>query len=168
MSCFVHEKRVLCYDMAMLPTLTPDNAGDAGFLGPSRAPTQKADMGSRARARARQRAQQKQPKKSSPQASPETQTQQNTENSSVLWLGSRARAKKPENQREKSKDCAACEPATARAKRTEQQPNAQRSSFLRYLQRFWRARTQHHRHARQRLAPKCAKMSLAYTPPIPS
>ena len=36
----------------MLPTLTPDNAGDAGFLGPIRAPipTQKADMGSRARA----------------------------------------------------------------------------------------------------------------------
>ena len=34
----------------MLPTLTPENAGDAGFLGPIRAPTQKADMGSRARA----------------------------------------------------------------------------------------------------------------------
>ena len=34
----------------MLPTPTPDNAGDAGFLGPSLAPTQKADMGLRARA----------------------------------------------------------------------------------------------------------------------
>ena len=34
----------------MLPTLTPDNAGDASFLGPIRAPIQKADMGSRARA----------------------------------------------------------------------------------------------------------------------
>ena len=34
----------------MLPTPTPDDAGDASFLGPSRAPTQKADMGSRARA----------------------------------------------------------------------------------------------------------------------
>ena len=133
MSCFVHEKRILCYDMAMLPTLTPDNAGDAGFLGPSRAPTQKADMGSRARAR--QRTQKKQPKKSSPQASPETQTQQNTVNSSVLWLSARA-PKSPKTQREKSKDCAAREPATARAKRTEQQPNAQRSSLLRYLQRF--------------------------------
>ena len=32
----------------MLPTPTPDDAGDASFLGPSRAPTQKADMGSRA------------------------------------------------------------------------------------------------------------------------
>ena len=132
MSCFVHEKRILCYDMAMLPTLTPDNAGDAGFLGPSRAPTQKADMGSRARAPEDPK---KAAEKSSPQASPETQTQQNTVNSSVLWLGSSARAKTPENQREKSKDCAAREPATARAERTEQQPNAQRSSFLRYLQR---------------------------------
>ena len=36
--------------LCMLPTLTPENAGDAGFLGPIRAPTQKADMGSRARA----------------------------------------------------------------------------------------------------------------------
>ena len=36
----------------MLPTPTPDDAGDASFLGPSRDPNQKADMGSRARARA--------------------------------------------------------------------------------------------------------------------
>ena len=35
----------------MLSTPTPDDAGDASFLGPSRAPTQKADMGSRVRAR---------------------------------------------------------------------------------------------------------------------
>ena len=109
----------------------PYNAGDAGFVGPIRAPTQKADMG-----RARQRTQKKQPKKSSPQARPETQMQQNTVNSSVLWLGSRARARRPENQREKSKDRAEREPATAKAKRTEQQPNAQHSSFWRYLQRF--------------------------------
>ena len=34
----------------MLPAPTPDDAGDASFLGPGRAPTQKADMGSRARA----------------------------------------------------------------------------------------------------------------------
>ena len=73
----------------MLPTPTPDDAGDASFLGPSRAPSQKADMGSRAR----QRPQKEQPKKSSPQARPETQMQQNTVNSSVLWLGSRARQK---------------------------------------------------------------------------
>ena len=85
---------------------------------------------------ARERTQKKQPKKSSPQTRPETQMQQNTVNSSVLWLGSRARAKRPENQRKKSKDRAAREPATAKAKRAEQQPNAQHSSFWRYLQRF--------------------------------
>ena len=113
----------------MLPTPTPDDAGDASFLGPSRAPTQEADMGSRADARARQRPQKEQPKLSSPQASPETQMQQNTANSSVLWLGSRARARRPEIQREKSKGRAAREPATAKAKRTEQQPTAQHSSF---------------------------------------
>ena len=75
--------------VCMLPTPTPDDAGEASFLGPSRAPTQKADMGSRARAK---RPQKQQPKKNSPQASPETQMQQNTVNSSVLWLGWRARA----------------------------------------------------------------------------
>ena len=42
--------------LCMLPTLTPDDAGDASFLGPSRDPTQKADMGSR------QRQQKEQPK----------------------------------------------------------------------------------------------------------
>ena len=92
------------------------------------------------------------------QATPKTQMQQNTVNSSVLWLGSRARARRPENQREKSKDRAAREPATAKAKRTEQQPNAQRSSFWRYLQRFVERGPC--------LAPKCAKMSLALIPPI--
>ena len=55
-------------------------------LGPSRAPTQKADMGSRA-PEPPERAAQKE------QASPETQMQQNTVNSSVLWLGSRAHAR---------------------------------------------------------------------------
>ena len=71
----------------MLPAPTADDAGDASFLGPSRAPTQKADVG------ARQRPQKEQPNKSSPQASPETQMQQSTVNSSVLWLGlARARA----------------------------------------------------------------------------
>ena len=100
MSCFVHEKRILCYDMAMLPTLTPDNAGDAGFLGPSRAPTQKADMGSRARAP-------EDPRKAAQKERPAT-----------------ARKRK----RNKTLQIA--------AKRTEQQPNDQRSIFWRYLQRF--------------------------------
>ena len=52
--------------LRMLPAPTPDDAGDASFLGPSRAPTQKADMGSRAHAR--QRPQKEEPKKSSPPA----------------------------------------------------------------------------------------------------
>ena len=34
----------------MLPAPTPDDAGDASFLGPSRDPNHKADMGSRPRA----------------------------------------------------------------------------------------------------------------------
>ena len=76
----------------MFPTPTPDDAGDASFLGPSRDPNQKADMGSRARAR--QRPQKQQPKKYSPQASPETQKQQNTVHSSVLS----AKAKRTEQQ----------------------------------------------------------------------
>ena len=101
----------------MLPTPTPDDAGDASFLGPSQDPSQKADMGSRARAR--QRPQKQQPKKNSLQASPETQQQQNT----VKRIARFAR------QREKSKDRAAREPATAKAKRTEQKPTAQHSSF---------------------------------------
>ena len=159
MSCFVHEKRILCYDMAMLP-ITPDNAGDAGFLGPSRAPTQKADMGSRARAR--QRTQKRQPKKSSPQASPETQTQQNTVNSSVLWLGSRQKARKPTGKKQGLRSARASH-SKSKTDRTTAQRSAQQ--FFAVFTAFWRARTQHHR---QRLAPKCAKMSLAYTPPIPS
>ena len=109
------------------------------------------------RARARQRPQKEQPKKSSPQASPETT--KNRKQQHLLWLGSRARARRPENQREKSKGRAAREPATAKAKQTAQQ-------FLTVFTAFCRARAHHRRHARQRLAPKCAKMSLAYIPPI--
>ena len=47
---------------------------------------------------------------------------------------------------------------------------AQRAAqqFLAVFIGFCRARTQHRRHARQRLAPKCAKMSLAYIPLTPS
>ena len=113
----------------------------------------------RARARARG------PRKSSPKEQPVRQ--QNTVNSSVLWLGSRARARRPENQREKSKDRAAREPATAKA--TQDRTTAHRSAqqFLTVFTAFCRARTQHRRRAQLRLAPKCAKMSLAYTP-IPS
>ena len=108
--------------------VAPDDAGDASFLAPAGPQPRRLTRG-RARARARQRTQKKQPEKSSPQASPETQMQQNTVNSSVLWLGSRVRVRRPENQREQSKDRAAREPAAAKAKRTEQQPNAQHSSF---------------------------------------
>ena len=39
--------------LCTLPTPTPDDDGDASFPGPSRAPTQKVHMGSRARARGR-------------------------------------------------------------------------------------------------------------------
>ena len=79
---------VIWLRLCMLPTPTADDAGDASSLGPSRAQTHKVH----ARARARQRPQNEHPKKSSPQASPETQTQQNSVNSGVLWLGSRASA----------------------------------------------------------------------------
>ena len=53
----------------------------------------------------------------------------------LTWGRARARqkARKPT---EKSKDRAAREPATAKAKRTEQQPTTQHSSFRRYVQRF--------------------------------
>ena len=124
--------------LCMLPTLTPGNAGDAGFLGPIRAPTQKADMGSRARARGPNK---KQPKKSSPQARPETQMQQNTVNSSVLWLGSRARARRPENQREKSKDRAASPacPAALGAKMRKNEPRLYPSdTYLKTVLFGWR------------------------------
>ena len=53
--------------LCVLPTPTPDDAGDASFLGPSRAPTQKADMGSRVRApEAPERAAQKEQPASQP------------------------------------------------------------------------------------------------------
>ena len=150
--------------LCMLPTLTPHNAGDAGFLGPIRAPTQKAW----GRARARQRTQKKQPKKSGPQARPETQMQQNTVNSSVLWLGSRARA--PEGPKPTRKQQGPRSTRASHSKSKTDRTTAQRSAqqFLAVFTAFCRARAQHRRHARQRLAPKSAKMSLAYTPPIPT
>ena len=171
MSCFCMSN-VACamiwlVRLCMLPTLNPDNAGDAGFLGPIRAPTQKADMGSRASAH--QRTQKKQPKNSSPQTRPETQMQQNTVNSSILWLGSRARtrqkARKPTQKKQGPRSTRASH-SKSKTDRTTAQRSAQQ--FLAVFTAFCRARTQHRRHARQRLAPKCAKMSLAYTPPIPT
>ena len=72
-----------------------------------------------------------------PQARPETQMQQNTVISSVLWLGSRARARqkarKPTGKKQGPRSARA---SHSKAKRTEQQPNAQRISFWRYLQCF--------------------------------
>ena len=77
------------------------------------------------------------PKKAAQKEQPASQAgneQQNTVNSSVLWLGSRVRARqKARKPTRKDKDRAAREPATAKAKRTEQQANAQHSSFWRYL-----------------------------------
>ena len=101
----------------MLPTLTPDNAGDAGFLG---------------RARARQRTRKKQPKKSSPQARPEAQMQEITVNSSVLWLGSRARA--PEGPKTNAKKARTAQHASQPQQK--QNGQNQHSSFWRYFQRF--------------------------------
>ena len=93
--------------------------------------------------------------------------QQNTVNSGVLWLGSRARqkAQKPTGKKQG--------PRSARASHSKSKPDrttAHRSAqqCLTVFTAFCRARTQHRRHARQRLAPKCVKMSLAYIPPIPS
>ena len=131
-------KRIPCHDM---PGPTPDDAGDASFLGPSQAPTQKADTGSR------QRPQKQQPKKNSPQASPETQMQQNTVNSSVLWPGSRARARARQKARKPT--------------RQKQGPRSTRAS---------------HSKSKTERGPSIAgmpgsawpKMSLAYIPPIPS
>ena len=95
--------------------------GDASFLGPAGPKLRRFTWA----ARASQRHQNEQPKKNSPQASPETQAQQISVNSSVFVAGvARARARRPENQREKSKGRAERELAATKAKRTEQQPNA--------------------------------------------
>ena len=121
------------------------------------------------RARACQRPQKQQPKKNSPQASPETQKQQNTVNSSVLWLGSRARARqkarKPTRKKQGPRSTRASH-SKSKTDRTTAHRSAQQ--FLTVFTAFCRARAQHRRHARQRLAPKCAKISLAYIPPTPS
>ena len=112
-------RNVSCADiwlvrLCTLPTPTPGDAGDASFLGPSRAPTQKADMGSRARApEAPETAAQKEQPTSQPGNANAT-----THRKSQRFVAgaARARAKRRENQREKSKDRAAREPATAREK----------------------------------------------------
>ena len=66
--------------------------------------------------------QKEQPKKNSPQASPETQMQQNTVNSSVLWLGSRARA--PEGPKTNGKKARTAQ----RASQPQQKQNGQNNS----------------------------------------
>ena len=126
MSCHVFGMRNLFCAMiwlvrlCMLPTPTPDDAGGASFLGPSRAPTQKADMGSRARARARG------PRKSSPKRAArkpaQTQMQQTAVNSCVLWLGSRARA--PEGPKTNGKKARTAQ----RASQPQQQQNGQNNN----------------------------------------
>ena len=99
-------------------------AGDASFLGPSRAPTQKADMGSRERVRTPEKADMGSRERVRAPEAPETAAQKEQP------------ASQPGNANR--------EPATAKAKRTEQQPNAQHSSFWRYLQHFveWRQNAQ--------------------------
>ena len=117
MSCFCM-RNISCAMIWLDPT--PDDARDASLLGPSRAPTQKADMGSRARAR--QRPQKEQPNMNSPQASPKTQMQQNTVNSSVLWPGSRAPA--PEGPKTSRKNATTAQHAS----QPQQKPNGQNNS----------------------------------------
>ena len=129
MSYFLCETRILCYDrLCMLPTPTPDDAGYASFLGPSWAPTQNADMGSRARAPEAPE------KKKQPKKSPETQMQQNTVNSSVLWLGSRARARQKARKPTGKKQG----PRSTRASHSKSRTTAHRSAqqFLTVLQRY--------------------------------
>ena len=100
--------------LCMLPTPTPDDAGHASFLGPSRW----------GRARARLRPQKERPKKSSPQASPQAQRQQHTVNSSVSWLGSRARG--PEGPKTNGKKARAAQHAS----QPQQRQNGQNSCPL--------------------------------------
>ena len=98
---------------------------DASCLGP-RAPTQKADKGSRARARGKSRL----------QASRKRKCHKTPQIAARVARTSARAPEGPKTNGKKSKDRAAREPATAKAKPAEQQPNAQRSSFWRYLQCF--------------------------------
>ena len=93
--------------LCVLPAPAADDAGDASFLAPSRAPTQKVHTGSRARA-----------------------------------------------------------PKAAERSAHKEQPASQ--PFLTVFTAFCRARTEHRRRARQLLATKCAKMSLACISSVPS
>ena len=92
------------------------------------------------RARAHQRLQKKQPKKSSPQASPEMQMQQNTVNSSILWLGSRARARKPTGKKQGPRSTRASH-SNSKTDRTTTNRSAQQ--FLKVFTAFCGARAQH-------------------------
>ena len=161
MSCFLYEKHILCYGWlgyACCPPQPQMMQGMPAFWAPAGPQPGRLTWG---RKRARQRLQKKKLRKSSPQASPETQMQQSTVNNSVLWLGSRARARRPEKPMGKKQG-----PCNSKTDRRTTNRSAKQS--LTVFTAFCRARAQHRRHARQRLAPKCAKMSLAYIPPIPS
>ena len=79
------------------------------------------------------------PERAAQKEQPETQMQQNTVNSSVLWLGSRARQKAAAQR--------ASQPQKSKTDRTTAQRSAQQ--FLAVFTAFCRARTQHRRHARQ-------------------
>ena len=59
-------------------------------------------------------------------------------------------------------------PSSTRASHSKSKTDRTHCSFWRYLQRFVERGPSIAGMPRQRLAPKCAKMSLAYIPPIPS
>ena len=110
----------------MLPTPTPDESGDASFLGLSRDPNQKADMGSRARTpEAAETAAQKEQPASQPGNAKATKHRK-----VAAFCGwGRARARQKARKPTRKKQGPRSEPATAKAKRTEQQPTSQHSSF---------------------------------------
>ena len=94
-----------------------------------------------------------------------------TANSSVWWPGSRARAcarqkaRKPTRKKQGPRSTRASH-SKSKTDRTTAHRSAQQ--FLTVFTAFYKTRAQHRRHARQRLAPKCANMRLAYIPPRPS
>ena len=103
----------------MLPTPTPDDAGMPAFWALAGTQTRRLTWG-RARApEAAETAAQKEQPASQPGSAKATKHRKKQR---FVAGVARARAKRPQNQREKSKDRAAREPATAKAKRTEQAP----------------------------------------------
>ena len=108
----------------MLPTPTPDDAGDASFLGPSRAPTQKADMGSRARARG--------PRKSSPKRAARKPARKRKCNKTpyiaAFWVA-RTCARAPEGPKTNGKKARTAQLASQPQQKQNGQNNSQKSSF---------------------------------------